>query len=149
MIRFSTGLRNAVVGTDSMGSAMNHGAIYVYDGAIPATPDDPPTGTLLGMITEGGKTYYAGSDTESAGLGLLVVPPGGLMNNAPWRLKGVANGDATWFRWCSRGVDTFGASTTLRRVDGLVGESLRLSGTTVLATTNVEIESFLFLLPTS
>lgn len=146
MLNFSTGLRNQLVNSSGLGSLMNSGAIYVYSGTIPSTPDNAPNGTWLSTITTEGRTYNPIDDSIGAGLRLQLLPPGGLTKVGVWRMVGKASGTATWFRWCSRGYDGFGFSESRCRIDGRVGESLQLTETAITAATRIEIESFLMML---
>lgn len=146
MLNFSTGLRNQMVNSSGLGSLMNSGAIYVYGGTIPTTPDNAPNGPWLATITTEGRTYNPLDDSIGAGLRLQLQPPGGLTKVGVWRLVGKASGTATWFRWCSRGYDNFGFSETRCRIDGTVGDTLQLTETAMTASTRIEIESFLLLM---
>ena len=146
MLNFSTGLRNQMVNSSGLGSLMNSGAIYVYSGTIPSSPDNAPNGTWLATITTEGRTYHPSDDSIGAGLRLQLHPPGGLIKVGVWRLVGKASGTATWFRWCSRGYDNFGFSETRCRIDGTVGDTLQLTETAMTASTRIEIESFLLLM---
>lgn len=146
MLNFSTGLRNNLVNSSGLGSLMNSGAIYVYSGTKPTTPDNAPNGTLLAIVTTEGRTYNPSDDAIEAGLRLQLFPPGGLVKVGVWRLVGQATGTATWFRWCSRGYDGFGFSETRCRIDGDIGSELQLTETAITAATRMEIESFLMML---
>jgi len=146
MLHFSTGLRNNLVNSSGLGSLMNSGAMYVYSGTKPSSPDNVPNAPLLAMITTEGLTYNPNDNSNGAGLRLQLFPPGGLVKVGVWRLVGQATGTATWFRWCSRGYDGFGFSETRCRIDGDIGSELQLTETNITATTRIEIESFLMML---
>ena len=145
MIRFSTGLRDAVAYLYGFAGVMNAGAIYVYSGSIPDSPDDAVSGTLLGTITTDGLPYNPGADANGAGLRLRVFSPGAIApaTDAVWTLVGSATGEAGWFRWCASGADGFGYSITRPRVDGTIGDVLVLGETTITALTNIKVDSFL------
>lgn len=147
MPRFSTGLRNALAVNYGLGIMMNGGVIRVYGEMIPDSPDDPPGTTELGRITTNGLTFTGGANPNPGGLLLSLVTPGGLTGVGEWRLKGLASGTATWWRWCWAGIDALTTSTVLPRVDGLIGTELILASTTLAPTTNIEIEQFLFVIP--
>lgn len=149
MIRFSTGLRNAITLDYGLGMMMNGGVIRVYGGTMPSTPDDPPGTTELGRITTEGKVFIPGDDTVGAGLLLAFISPGTLINDGDWRLKGLASGTATWFRWCWNQSDPLLSSDYYPRMDGDVGASgaLRLVSTALTASTDVLIMGFQLVLP--
>lgn len=146
MARFSTGLRNALAVNYGLGIMMNAGVIWVYGGTMPLSPDLPPNTTLLGRITTGGEPFITGSGTPVAGLLLGHVNPGGLTNVGEWRLKGLASGTATWWRWCWSAPDPLAYSETLPRVDGTVGSELVLESPSITTSTNIEIERFLLMI---
>lgn len=58
MIKISTGLRDLMLATKSLKKALDGGVIQYYQssGGIPATADDPVTGTLLCTITDSSAT---------------------------------------------------------------------------------------------
>jgi hypothetical protein len=144
MPRFSTGLRNSLAVNYGLGIMMNSGIIRVYGGTIPDSPDNPPGTPELGRITTGGLTFTGGSSPNPGGLLLAFVSPGGLTMSGEWRLKGIATGTATWWRWCWAGIDDLTLNTLLPRVDGIVGTELQLVSTSITPVTDVEIEQFLF-----
>lgn len=152
MIRFSTGLRNALAAEFGLGAMMNGGVMRVYGGTLPASPDLAPGTPLLGMITTEGKLFYPSSDPHNAGLLLQLVSPGGLLNDGDWRLKGSGTGTATWFRWHWAWEDDLGESDYYPRLDGDVGllgslAALRLTSTSITPATNRQLEQFLMVLP--
>jgi len=144
MARFSTGLRNSVAAEYGLGLMMNGGIIRVYGGSRPATPDEPPGAALLGTITTEGKVFFPVDDPNDAGLLLTLMSPGVLVNDGEWRLKGVTEGQAAWWRWSWRLADSGLLSTFYPRVDGLINTELRLGNTYITPFTNVEIEEFVF-----
>lgn len=146
MPRFSTGLRDAMAVNYGLGAMMNSGIIRVYAGARPATPDLAPGSMELGRITTEGKVFIPVTDPNEAGLRLSFVSPGTLINQGSWRLKGVATGTAVWWRWNWHNADSNAFSTTLPRVDGLVGTDLVLTTNAILPSTDVAIEQFMFVL---
>lgn len=152
MIRFSTGLRNALAVEFGLGVMMNGGVMRVYGGTMPASPDLAPGTPLLGTITTEGKVFLPITDPNEAGLILAFISPGGLMNFGDWRLIGSATGTATWFRWHWRWEDDLGDSEFYPRIDGDVGltsslAALRLTSTSITTETNRQIEQFLMVLP--
>jgi len=142
MITFSTALCGAIVSNYGLGMAMNKGVIRVYSSPRPANADLAPTGTKLGEISKDGITYIPGNNKDTAGLTLTMATPGVLSKSGIWRLHGVANGVASWFRWYSSQVDDFGTNTNYLRVDGAVNSDLFLVSLNITTSTNVEIETF-------
>lgn len=147
MIRFSTGLRNAVASTYGLGQMMNSGVIYVYGGTIPESPDDAPGSSHLGIITTDGLTFTPGNNSNGAGLKLQAISPGGLLNSGTWVLKGIGTGTATWFRWCWMNPDSFQDSTFYPRVDGDIGSAFILPVTNITPATQLVIDTFQLVLP--
>jgi len=146
MARLSTGLRNALVNSFGLGSMMNAGIIRVYGGSMPATPDNPPNTPELARITKDGKVWLPGDLSTGAGLLLAFSPPGALVNLGVWRMKGLTNGTARWYRWNWKDPDNNQFSQTLPRVDGRVGDELVLGNLLITPSTNRSIESFAFVL---
>jgi len=144
MARFSTGLRNSLASDYGLGLMMNGGVIRVYGGERPASPDEAHEALLLGEITTEGKVFFPVDDPNDAGLLLALYSPGVLTNDGEWRLKGVNEGEAKWWRWFWRLADNNLQSTFYPRVDGLVNTELLLSSTYITVFTNVEIEQFVF-----
>ena len=131
---------------------MNGGVIRIYGGTMPNSPDLATTSPILGSITTEGRDFIQFYDTFEAGLLLQVVPPGVLLNDGTWILKGITDGTATWFRWYWKWEDDFGNSTYYPRVDGDIGltnslAALRLNSTIISPTTNRLIEQFFMQLP--
>lgn len=128
---FSTGLKTAVLTTDSLRAALLNGKLQVYAGpTLPVSPDDPLPGdqTLLVDYT----------DTDSGGFDLTfeaAVSAGALVKTAAqvWQGAALANGTATWFRYTKTG-DNGLLSTTAIRVQGTVGGA---GADLFLATTNM------------
>src|SRR4030042_6732668 len=50
-LKYSTGLRNFLVGEGSLRKAFEDGQLLIYTGAAPANADDAPLGVLLAKIT--------------------------------------------------------------------------------------------------
>ena len=152
MLRFSTGLRNALAAEYGLGAMMNGGVIRVYGGIPPASPDLAPSSTHIGNITTDGKVFVPFDDPNGAGLMLQFIEPGGLMNFGAWVLKGIASGTASWFRWHWKWEDDLGDSSLYPRVDGDIGltdssSALRLSSRSITSTTAKLIETFVIQLP--
>jgi hypothetical protein len=119
-LKASTGLRDAMLDSDSLRGAMeggNGGCIRVYSGTPPATADDAVTGTLLLTITTSGIT------TGTAGSTLILsAPSGGVVSKeaTAWTGTAVATGVPTYFRHVAS-LDDGTLSTTQKRIQGDVG----------------------------
>jgi len=128
--RLSTGLRNAMMGTDGFKTALALGKIDVFSGAIPTDADTAEgSGVLLITFTKDGGAFPAN------GLS-LDTPSGGTIEKAVeiWKGTGITVGTATWFRFYGPTV-ILGASTTAVRLDGLVGTS---SSDLILTTISIQ-----------
>lgn len=139
-IRLSSGLRTAILTDFGLGAMMNYGVIEVYTGTQPETAILAPTGLLIGRITTDGDPFLVG--TVNGGLKLAVDPEGGLTFDGVWRLKGLDTGTAGWWRWKWNSPDDDGDSLFYPRMDGAVGDSLRLAATIITPVTNVVITDF-------
>lgn len=146
MMRFSTGLRNALASNYGLGAVMNGGIVYVYGNSAPPTPDQPPGAPEIARITTGGLSFVPGTD-KGAGIALKLVSPGALAALGELRLRGLREARALWWRWCWARPDPMTLSTYFPRVDGEIGESLRLLNPNITATTDFRIEEFLIALP--
>jgi hypothetical protein len=51
-LKYSTGLRNFLVGEGSLRKVFEDAVLNLYSGAAPATADDAPLGVLLAKITK-------------------------------------------------------------------------------------------------
>jgi hypothetical protein len=60
-LKYSTGLRNFLVGEGSLRKAIEDGVLNLYSGAAPASADEAPTGVLLAKITKASGSLAAGA----------------------------------------------------------------------------------------
>lgn len=77
--RFSTGLRNAIVGGLGISGILNKGFIQLYSGTQPGNADGAATGTLLGIVSAGGAT--PGYETAATGTITLATGAAGSVNS--------------------------------------------------------------------
>lgn len=134
MLRFSTGLRNAILGDTGLKGALADGAIYIYTGAQPSSADNAPTGTLLGIVTVGAGAFTPGAPTNGLE---FDAPANGVVSKAvaeTWQFAGLVDGTAGWFRFKANAVDADGQSTTAVRMDGTCG---RTSADLVMSTVSI------------
>jgi hypothetical protein len=112
----SIGARNA--GLAALKDALDGGFIYIFSGTVPATPDaSSGSSVLLATITvnHDGTTGLTFED-----------PAGGSLAKATdeiWEGTVVANGTATYARFCAAGDDGTGATTTAVRMQMTIGTS--------------------------
>lgn len=144
-IRFSTGLRNAILGTASFKDTFQDGVIYLYSGVQPSSADDAVQGTLLGIVTQDAGAFTHGSATNGLEFG---TPSSGVLDKAgaeTWQFEAIASGTIGWFRLTGNANDDGTSSTTLPRVDGSVGRTggdLNLTNTTVASGAVTTIDTF-------
>lgn len=139
-VRVSSGLRAAMLSDYGLKAMMNYGVIEVYSGTQPVSASLIPTGTLLAYITNNGDSFVP--NTTTGGLQVDLDAGGGLGHVGEWRMKGVATGEAGWWRWKWNAPDDDSDSAYYPRMDGAVGESLILQVTSITPTTNVVINDF-------
>lgn len=137
--RFSTGLRNAMLAGGSSGGFF----IAFYSGPQPLTADSAASGTLLGTASVNG-----------SGTGLTFENPvAGVISKTAaedWRLTGVADGTAGWFRLYPAGGNPAISSSTEARLDGTLGTAnadIVLSSIAVRIGVPITLDQFLFSLP--
>ena len=93
-------------------------------------------GAILNPVTlEGGLTM-----APAEMLGMLVP-------NGNWRLRGVGDGIAGWWRFVGYPPDDGGDNPLKARIDGSVGESLLLPDNQIFAGQLQDIESFTIFFP--
>lgn len=113
-IKLSTGLRNAMLGSSDLASALDSGFIKIYAGTAPTSADDAITEshTLLCTISVSGN-----------GTGVTMDPPVsgviGKNTGEVWSGTNVASGTASFYRHVGDD-DTAASSTTEPRIQGSV-----------------------------
>jgi len=149
-IRFSTGLRDKLLGSNSFKDIFQDGIIYIYSGVQPASADDPVQGTLLGKVTQDAGDFTFGSATNGLEFG---APSGGAIDKASaenWKFLGETDGTAGWFRLMGNDLDDLQSSTTLPRMDGSIGtygKDLELSTISITKGAPYTIDVFRIILP--
>lgn len=120
MATLSTGLASRLLGNESFEQLMRWGAIDLYSGTAPASPDLQATGTLLARITRDGLAWTPGSSVgglEWRRDGRFAVPA----LDHVWQLTVLVTGTPTWFRIRANPVETGVSSSDVLRVDGVIG----------------------------
>lgn len=105
----------------SLRDVMRNGKLMIYSGVQPATADAAATGTLLGEFTLDGGAWVAGEPGNGINLG---VPAAGVIakeGTETWKMTGLANGTAGYFRFVANPADNGALSTVLDRIDGSIG----------------------------
>lgn len=115
--RLSTGLVNALMGTDSFRECFALGFIDVYSGTQPTSPDDASGGTPLVTLSSGGTG--TGLSWEAAAVSGVLSK----LSSETWQGTVAADGVAGWFRLRAAGDTGLLASTTAKRYDGAIGTS--------------------------
>ena len=136
MAKFSTGLRNAMLGSQSFRNALNGGQLRIYSGTAPATADAAVgSSTLLVTLSV---------DGQGGGLTFSSTPENGAISKSSsevWKGDVVATGNAAWFRFASAG-DTGANSATALRIQGTIGAA----GTDMLVANQLLTETEEFIL---
>ena len=144
-LRYSTGLRNAMLDSTGLRAAMANGVIRIYSGAQPATADSPVQGTLLVTITKDGGAFAHGSATNGLNFDAAAAAAISKAAAEAWQGLGLANGTMGWFRFSANPSDGGGSSPTLARIDGScakVGGDLEVSSTAVVTGQPNTIDAF-------
>jgi hypothetical protein len=148
-LQFSTGFKNQVLDTGSLKSIFDDGYIAVYDGTIPASPDDALGGaTLLVLYSDNGQ-----AEASTKGLDLEASAVNGAIAKAvaqTWKGTAAATGTGAWFRFYVLGEGAGGASTTEARIQGTVGgagSDLFVSSTTFTSAVDYSLDLFSISIP--
>lgn len=145
-VRLSTGLRNALVGTDGagFGEIMNNGVLDIFTGAQPVSANHVETGTKLVRISStSGTAAEDGVKFGTTGDGTLTI------GTPAWTGVILVDGVAGWFRFYGSGGVT-GTSGTAIRFDGAVGVSgsdLDLTHTNLAKDATLTIKSGTVIMP--
>jgi hypothetical protein len=137
--KFSTGLRNAMLGSGSLKSALADGFVHVYactPANIPASADAAITGDHTKLLTVYGDGISAGCNLGTADAGAI-----GKSASESWGGTVLASGNAVFFRYVGS-ADTGAASTTEPRIQGLCGVSgaeLNLSSLALVSGTQRQV----------
>jgi len=147
-IRFSTGLRNNLVGPLGFAGSFDRGVIEVYTGPQPASANNAVTGVLLGVITLASGAFVPGSPDN--GLTFDVPSNGAVTKSGVWSFVGVAAGTAGWFRLKANAPDSGQSSTAAVRMDGscaTAGADLNISNISVAVGAPNTVDTFVYTQP--
>jgi hypothetical protein len=147
-LRLSTGLRNALLGTNCWKTLFTDGIMDIYSGTIPANADAIESGTLLVSITVASGAFTA--DAAANGLEFTTPSSGAITKNTDvWSGVGAATGEAGYYRFYDNGYHT-GSSSTAIRFDGtcaVSGGDLNMSDLTVTSALTTTVDTFSITLP--
>lgn len=144
MLRVSTGLRNAMLITDSLKANLDGGFIKLYAGAVPTDADaDLGAATVLCTITKNGDGV--------TGLTMAAAAVAGSLSKfaETWSGTNATSGTASFWRFYKTG-DTGTASTTDLRLQGLAatsGSELVLTNVVLTGGATTSIDYCAFALP--
>lgn len=116
MAKFSTGLRNTMLGTGSLRSVMDGTVMRLYSGSPPASADAAVTGTLLCTLSVNG---------SGTGVTFETIPADGVIAKEPaevWQGTNAATGTVAYARLVATS-DTGNTSTTANRIQVTVGNT--------------------------
>lgn len=144
-LKVSTGLRNKMLDTSPLRTALNLGFLKLYSGTVPASADDALGAAVLLVtisVTGGG----TGLTFEAAAVAGILSKE----STEVWQGTIGVSGTPTFFRFVAPG-DTGALSTTESRLQGSVGvlgADLNLSSVSLLASSVQTINHFNVALPT-
>ncbi len=150
MLRLSTGLRDALLGTQSFKDIFMDGVIYIYSGSQPSSADAAVQGTLLGKVTQDAGSFSFGTATNGLE---FDAPSDGMIAKAAaenWQFEGLADGVAGWARLMGNANDDLAFSESLPRLDfsvGRTGADLNLSNTNIAQGAIHTIDVFEYAIP--
>lgn len=150
-IRLSDALRNSMLETGSVETALSLGFIIIYSGSQPAAANDAATGTRLATI--------AVSD-GATGLTFDAIATAGTLPKAvaeTWSGTAASSGTAGWFRFNELSTDKTGTEsasatggTGNAAMDGSIavsGADLNMSNVAIVAAAIQTITSFNIVMP--
>jgi len=144
-IKASTGLRNYLLDTGALDTALAAGFIKIYDGTAPTSANDAIAGNLLVTIS---------IDGLGTGINMAATASNGSIQKSGsevWEGTIGVTGTATYYRH-TEAADTGASSTTEKRIQGTIGvagEDMNLSSTSLVATATQSIDYYVINLPTN
>lgn len=146
MAKFSTGLRNKMLSTNSFRSLMDGKKLLIYSGPVPATADAAlGAATLLCTISESG---------SATGLTFAATASSGTIGKTgteTWSGINAVSGTASFFRFVDP-ADTTDASTAVVRLQGTIGQiatDMLVADPVLVATEPFTLNYFNVALPTA
>jgi len=142
-LRFSTGARNGLAGTQGIYDLFNNGFIVLFTGSQPASADNTESGGALVTISSSAGT--SGLPFGTAGAGAITKAA------SNWSGTVGTGGIAGWFRLYANPFTT-GSNGTAIRMDGNVGVSgsdMVVANTTLTVGATLTIDQFSLTIPAS
>lgn len=145
--KVSTGLRNHMLVTGSVKSALDNGVIKIYGGVVPASADDAvvqANSPLLCVIS---------NNSTATGITLGAVAADGVITKNTgevWSGVNVATGTPTFYRHVAA-ADTNASSSSEKRVQGeiaLLGKEFDISSLSLTAGATQTIDFYNIAIPT-
>ena len=147
--KFSTGLKNSILGIASLDSLLTDGYIRLYGGTVPPTADSLVSAGSTLLVT------YSNAGALGAGNGLIFGDPtGGSLGKDPaqiWSGEALNSGTATFFRFVAQ-ADTGTDSAVEVRIQGTVGGAgadMFVQSNTITEETNYTIDYFTIAIPSA
>lgn len=119
MLSVSNGFKVRILGSEGFVDIFDRGAIFLYEGARPATADEPAP-VPVAIVTEDGNEW----EPPNIGFGLRFAQLGPyiIKANTTWKLRALATtAGVTWARLVGPEVDTGVLNYELPRIDFDVG----------------------------
>ena len=129
-VRFSKKIFNDQL--TALKTALANGAIHLYSGSQPSTPEAAPTGTLIGTIQLAGGTWAAGTATYGLEFGTAAAATISKASAEEWKFTCTSAGTVGWGRFIanttagsgslsSADVGALDSTETFPRIDFSVG----------------------------
>lgn len=155
--RMSSKLKNLMLA--AVKTALADGVIYIYSGTQPSSGDAAPTGTLLGIVSVGGKKlevggFQHGTATYGLEFGTAAASSISKASAETWQIVAAATGTAGWFRFVANAADSgaLDSTETYPRIDGRIsttGAEMNLSNLSLVAGATTTVDSFSISFPST
>jgi hypothetical protein len=142
MLKYSEGLRNALMVTGPLRTLLTGGEIHIYSGPVPASPNDS-IGSAVKLVTI--NAAGSGVNFESTATGGTLVKS----TSETWSGTAIADGAATFFRFVMPS-DSEGVSSTAYRIQGTVavaGADMNLTNPNIVTGAAQALDYFYLTMP--
>lgn len=153
--RLSTGLRNALLDTNSLAGILADGQIRIFTGSQPSSADEGETGTHLCTITLSSGSMTSGEADNGLELGTAADGTIGKADGEVWSGENIAGGTAGWFRWYPNDFDDHQGAASggdKIRIDGncsTSGAQMNLSSTSLTSGVTTTVDNVELTMPAS
>lgn len=143
MLKYSEGLRNALMVAGSLKSLLTGCHLRIYSGSVPNSPDEALPGDAEELVT---------LSADGSGINFEASATNGTLTKSTsevWSGVAGAAGKATFFRLCQTS-DSGLHSNTLYRVQGIVGiagADMHLTNPTLVAGATQTLDYFYLTMP--